>query len=141
MDIQAYNTSIIEEFRTGAGKVGGPFQGATLLLLTTKGARTGLSRTNPLAYLEDEGRYVVFASYAGAPTDPPWYHNLIAHPKVSVEMGTERFEAEAEVVTEPERTRLYDRIVTIMPGFADYQRKTSRVIPVIALRRMPKECQ
>jgi deazaflavin-dependent oxidoreductase (nitroreductase family) len=135
MDLKAYNQTIIEEFRANGGKVGGDFAGAQLLLLTTTGAKTGLVRTNPLAYLEDGGRYVIVASYAGAPTNPPWYYNLIANPHVSVEIGTQRFEAEAEVIEEPERSRLFRKMMTVMPGFADYQRKTARVIPVIALRR------
>ena len=106
MDIQALNKTIIEEFRANGGKVGGQFQGASLLLLTTTGAKSGLVRTNPLAYLADKDRYVIIASYAGSPTNPPWYHNLKANPKVTVEVGTQRFDARAEVVTEPARSQL-----------------------------------
>lgn len=135
MDLKAYNQAIIEEFRANGGKVGGDFAGNQLLLLTTTGAKTGLARTNPLACLEDGGRYIIVASYAGAPTNPPWYYNLVANPRVSVEVGTQRFDAEAEVVAEPERSRLFQKMITVMPGFAEYQRKTARVIPVVALRR------
>ena len=135
MDFQAYNKGIIEEFRANGGKVGGVFEGAKLLLLTTTGAKSGLSRTNPLVFLEDKGRYVIVASYAGAPTNPPWFYNLKANPQVIVEIGTERFTGEAEVLQEPERSRLYQKMVEVMPGFAEYQKKTTRVIPVIALRR------
>jgi len=135
MDLQAFNRAIIAEFRANQGRVGGDFAGAPLLLLTTIGAKTGHSRTNPLAYLEDGRRYVIIASYAGAPSHPPWYHNLLAHPDVEVEVGTERFAAQAEIVAEPERSALYQRMASMMPAFAEYARKTSRVIPVIALHR------
>src|SRR6266850_2105339 len=133
--VQDFNKKIIEEFRANQGKVGGQFADAPLLLLTTKGAKSGLSRTNPLAYLRDGDRYVVIASYAGAPTNPPWYYNLLANPKVRVEAGAESFDARAEVVKEPERSTLYQKMAAAMPVFSDYQRKTKRTIPVIALRR------
>jgi deazaflavin-dependent oxidoreductase (nitroreductase family) len=135
MDIQEFNNAIIEEFRANGGKVGGQFEGAPLLLLTTTGAKTGLSRTNPLVYLAVGDRQVIVASYAGAPTNPPWYHNLIANPDVGVEVGAERFDARAEVVDEPERSELYEKMVAVMPIFSEYQSKTTRTIPVIALRR------
>jgi deazaflavin-dependent oxidoreductase (nitroreductase family) len=135
MDMQDFNKQIIEEFRANGGKVGGQFQGAPLLLLTTTGAKTGKKRVNPLAYLADGDRYVIIASYAGAPSNPPWYHNLVANPDVTVEVGRERFDARAEVVAEPQRTQLYKKMAAIMPPFAEYERKTTRKIPVIALSR------
>jgi deazaflavin-dependent oxidoreductase (nitroreductase family) len=130
-----WNSKIIEEFRANGGKVGGPFAGGTLLLLTTTGAKSGKQRVNPLAYLPDGDRYVIFASKAGAPTNPDWYHNLVAHPQVKLEVGTEKFEATATEVTGEERDQLYARVVERMPGFGDYEKKTTRKIPVIALER------
>ena len=120
MDIQELNKAIIAEFRANGGNVGGQFKGAPLLLLTTKGAKTGKTRVNPLAYLADGGRHVIIASYAGADSNPPWYHNLIANPVVEVEVGKERFKARAEVVGEPERAKLYKKMTQAMPVFADY---------------------
>ena len=133
--IQDFNKKIIDEFRANQGKVGGQFNGMPLLLLTTKGAKSGVSRTNPLAYLRDGDRYVIIASYAGAPKNPPWYHNLVANPTVRVEVGGQSFDARAEVVKEPERSALYQRVEAAMPVFSEYKRKTQRSIPVIALRR------
>jgi len=133
--IQGFNKKIIDEFRANQGKVGGQFDGMPLLLLTTKGAKSGATRTNPLAYLRDGDRYVVIASYAGAPKNPPWYHNLVADPNVRVELGGQSFDARAEVVKEPERSALYQKVEAAMPVFSEYKRKTQRVIPVIALRR------
>src|SRR5687768_2200264 len=100
------NKAIIEEFRANQGKVGGYFAGKTLLLLHTTGAKSGQERVNPVAYIKDGDRYVVIASKGGAPTNPDWYYNLVANPTVSVEVGTDQFQAHAEVVPEPERTRL-----------------------------------
>jgi len=138
-DRNDWNRRIIEEFRTNAGKVGGPFEGRPLLLLTTTGARSGQRRTNPLAYLPDGDRKIIFASKAGAPTNPDWYHNLVAHPEVTVEVGDgskiETFEATATVITGEERDQLYAKQVQASPGFGDYEAKTSRVIPAIALER------
>jgi deazaflavin-dependent oxidoreductase (nitroreductase family) len=135
MDIRELNKSVIDEFRANGGKVGGAMAGVPLLLLTTVGAKSGQTRVNPLAYLEDGGRYVIIASYAGSPTNPPWYHNLLANPKVTVEVGRERFGADAQVLDEPERSRLYRTMASRLPTFDDYERKTQRRIPVIALRR------
>lgn len=134
--VQDFNKKIIDEFRANQGRVGGQFNGMPLLLLTTKGAKSGLSRTNPLAYLHDGDRYVIIASFAGAPKNPPWYHNLVAHPNVRVEVGGQSFDARAEVVKEPERSALYQKVEAKMPVFSEYKRKTQRSIPVIALRRM-----
>ena len=135
MDIKQMNAGIIDEFRANGGKVGGRFEGAPMLLLTTKGAKSGETRVNPLVYLEDAGRWVIIASYAGAPTNPPWYHNLIANPVVEVEVGKERFKARAEVLGEPERSTLYKKMAQAMPAFAEYEKKTTRTIPVIALKK------
>lgn len=130
------NKAIIEEFRANAGKVGGPFAGRTLLLLHTVGAKSGESRINPVAYTTDGDRLVIIASKGGAPTNPDWYYNVVANPLVTVEIGTETFQARAEIPAEPERTRLYDKMVAVMPGFAAYRERTTRVIPVVILKRV-----
>ncbi len=135
MDVQDFNKSIIDEFRANNGVVGGQFAGAPLLLLTSTGAKSGLSRVNPLAYLADKNRHIIFASYAGGPTNPPWYHNLLANPEVYVEVDSDSFRARAQIVSEPERTELFKKMANAMPAFAEYQTKTTRVIPVIALTR------
>ena len=135
MDIQDYNKQIIDEFRANGGMVGGQFANAQLLLLTTVGAKTGQARVNPLAYFNDGDRYLIVASYAGAPTNPPWFFNLVANVTVDVEVGSERFSATARVLAEPERTEQYAKIAAASAAFAEYARKTSRAIPVIALRR------
>ncbi len=127
------NQGIIDKFRANGGKVGGHFAGRTLLLLHTVGAKSGQERVNPVAYVKDGNRFVINASKGGAPSNPDWYYNLLAHPLVTVEVGTEQFRARAAVTSEPERTRLYDRMVEMMPGFAEYREKTTRVIPVITL--------
>lgn len=130
----AWDNDIIEEFRANHGRVGGPFAGYDLLLLTTRGAKTGRPHTKPVVYGRDGDRFVVVASKAGAPTDPDWYRNLCAHPGVTVEVGPARFEAAAEVVAPgPERDRLYRAMTEIMPLFADYARNAARVIPVVTL--------
>ena len=131
-----WNKMIIDEFRANGGKVGGQFTGATLLLLHTTGAKSRQERVNPVAYTKDGDRLVVIASKAGAPTNPDWYHNVVAHPDVTVEAGTETFQARATVAGEPERTRLYAQMAAVMPGFNEYQKKTERVIPVIVLTRV-----
>jgi deazaflavin-dependent oxidoreductase (nitroreductase family) len=131
-----WNQAIIDEFRANSGKVGGRFAGKTLLILHTIGAKSGQERINPTAYVRDGDRLVIIASKGGAPTNPNWYHNILAHPRVTVEVGTEKFQAQAEIADEPERTRLFNLMVGMMPGFADYQQKTTRVIPVIILTRI-----
>jgi deazaflavin-dependent oxidoreductase (nitroreductase family) len=131
-----WNKKIIEEFRANGGKVGGAFAGKSLLLLHTTGAKSQQQRVSPVAYITDGGRLAVIASKGGAPTHPDWYYNLVANPLVTVEVGTEQFQAHATIPAEPERRRLYDQMVTLMPGFADYERKTTRIIPVIVLTRM-----
>ena len=130
-----WNRKIIEEFRANKGKVGGPFEGAPLLLLTTTGAKSGQQRTTPLVYMPDGDRKIIFASKAGAPTNPDWYHNLVAHPQVTVEVGTETLNVTAVVITGEERDRLYAKQAAINPGFAEYETKTTRKIPVIALKQ------
>ena len=128
-----WNQATIDEFRANAGKVGGYFAGKTLLLLHTVGAKSGLERINPTAYVIDGDRIVIIASKGGAPTNPDWYYNILAHTLVTVEVGTDQFQASAAVASEPERSRLYSKMVAMMPGFAEYERKTTRVIPVIIL--------
>jgi deazaflavin-dependent oxidoreductase (nitroreductase family) len=130
-----WNNQVITEFHANEGKVGGPFKGAPLLLLTTMGAKSGKQYTAPLMYLPDGDRMLIFASKGGAPTNPDWYHNLLAHPQTTVEVGTETFNVKATVVTGEERDRLYAIQAKRYPGFADYQAKTTRKIPVIALER------
>ena len=134
-DPNEWNRAVIAEFRANGGKVGGQFAGAPLLLLHTIGARSGLSRINPLVYTTDGEQFVIIASKGGAPTNPDWYYNVLANPAVSVETGSEHFPAQATVPDEPERTRLFDQMATYMPGFAEYQRNTTRIIPVVVLTR------
>ena len=136
MDLQEMNRAIIKEFRANAGKVSGQFEGVPLLLLTTVGARSGLMRTNPLAYFADGDRYLIIASYAGAPVNPPWFYNLKANPEVEVEVGTERFKARAQEIDEPQRTEVYRKVAEAAPVFAEYQSNTTRTIPVIVLQRL-----
>lgn len=131
-----WNTKTIAEFRENGGKVGGRFEGAPMLLLHTKGAKSSLPRVNPLVYLPDGDRYVVFGSKGGSSTNPDWYRNLLAHPNVTIEVGTETIPVRAVVITGAEREELYARQVERRPAFGDYKRTTTRVIPVIALERV-----
>ena len=135
-DTNDWNAQIIEEFRTNGGKVGGNFDGAPLLLLHTIGAKTGQERVHPVMYLPVDDRYAVFASKAGAPEHPAWFHNLTAHPEVTVEMGKETFRARATVAQRAERDKLYAQQSKLYPGFAEYEAKTDRVIPVVLLDRV-----
>jgi len=128
-----FNAKVIDEFRANGGRVGGILEGAAVLLLHHQGAKSGRRYVNPLAYLADRGRYVIFASKAGAPTNPGWYHNLRAHPEVTIEVGTQTIEATASVAEGPERDRLYERQVLVAPQFAEYQAGTERQIPVVVL--------
>jgi deazaflavin-dependent oxidoreductase (nitroreductase family) len=130
-----WNETIIEEFRANDGKVGGPFEGASLLLITTTGRKTGLRHTTPAAYALDGERILLFASNAGASSDPAWYRNLVADPAVTIELGTTSFPATAVPVEGEERDRLYARQARLSPAFAAYQAKTSRTIPVVAVHR------
>ena len=134
-DMKEFNENLIAEYRANGGKVGGQFAQSPLMLLTTTGAKSGRAHTTPVVYTTDGDRLVIIASKAGAPTNPAWYHNLVAHPTATVELGTEKFDVDAEVTKGEERDRLYGHQAELMPAFADYQKKTTRVIPVIALKR------
>jgi len=128
------NQRIIDEFRANDGKVGGRFEDRTLLLLHTIGAKSGKERINPVAYTRDGEYYVIIASKGGAPDHPDWYYNLLARRVLKVEVGTETFQVIAKVAKEPERTRLFEKMVEAFPGFDDYRRRTDRVLPVIVLK-------
>ena len=132
-DRQDWNSNIIQEFRANEGKVGGPFDGAPLLLLHTTGARSGEERINPMMYLADGDRLVVFASKGGAPTNPDWYHNLVANPDLEIEVGTERRKVRARVAEGEEHDLLYAEQARRYPQFAKYQEGTDRTIPVVIL--------
>ena len=128
-----FNDQVIAEFRAHHGRVGGAFEGAPLLLLHSTGARSGEERVSPMMYLPDGERYLVFASKAGAPTNPDWYHNLLAHPEATIEVGDDTVAVRAEELPRAERDLRYAEQAALYPGFADYERKTDRVIPVLAL--------
>jgi deazaflavin-dependent oxidoreductase (nitroreductase family) len=134
--IDELNQSVIKEFRANQGKVGGPMEGMPILLLTMTGAKTGRALVRPLCYSRDGDRIVIIASYGGAPRNPPWYHNLIANPVVTVEVGPEKFKAKATQVYSAERDRLFEAQSKLMPFFTDYQNKTKRQIPVLTLTRI-----
>ena len=134
--VNDWNKQIIAEFRANGGKVGGPFEGATMLLLHHVGARSGTERVTPLVYFPDGDRMVIVASAAGAPKNPDWYHNIKASPRVEVEVGTDTVAVEAQELAGVERDEKWAEITAAAPGFAEYQTKTSRVIPVIALKRV-----
>jgi deazaflavin-dependent oxidoreductase (nitroreductase family) len=131
-----FNQRVIEEFRENGGKVGGMFEGSPMILLTTSGARSGLPRVAPLVYTTEGDEIVIIASKGGAPTNPDWFRNLVANSEVTVEIGTDRFPATARVTEGEERQRLFDQQAALMPGFADYQRNTTREIPVVVLSRL-----
>ena len=128
-----WNSKIIEEFRANGGKVGGNFTGAPILLLHTTGAKTGLERVHPMMYRKVDGGYAVFASKAGAPTNPDWYHNLVANPHVRAEIGSATVALTARVADHAERERIWGAQKADYPGFADYEQKTTRQIPVVIL--------
>ena len=134
-EVNDFNQKIVDEFRSNAGRVGGPFEGAPMLLLHTTGAKSGAERVNPMMYLDFEGRRFVFASKAGAPSNPDWYRNLVANPDVSVEVGDETYPATAKAVEGEERDRIYAEQARRYNGFAEYQEKTDRVIPVVEVVR------
>ena len=138
-DMNAFQRQVIEEFRANQGKVGGMFEGYTLALLTTVGARTGKRRTNPLAYMDIDGQPVVVASAMGADKNPDWLHNIRKNPNVTVETGTETYEAIAAVPTGRERDELFAKVTALDSGFAEYQEKTSRTIPVVTLTRIDSQ--
>lgn len=138
----SFNDSIIEEFRANSGKVGGPFQGGDLLLLTTTGAKSGQERTVPLGYVRDGDLLLVIGSAGGADHHPAWYQNLLAHPMVRVEVGTEVFGAVAVPAEGARRDQLFEQVVRVLPGYGDYQAGTDRTIPVVGLKRsQPEEGQ
>jgi len=128
---------IIEEFRTNGGKVGGQFEGALLLLLHSTGAKTGRERVSPVMYQALDDGWAVFASKAGAPTNPDWFHNLVGHPDATIEGGTDTVEVAARVAADDERDRIWSKQKADYPGFADYESKTDRTIPVVVLTRRP----
>jgi len=130
-----WNAKIIEEFRANQGKVGGQFEGAPLLLIHTRGAKTGQERVNPVMYQADGDRLAVFASKGGAPTNPDWYKNLVANSRARVEVGTETYDVIARVAEGEERERIWKIQKLRYPGFADYERRTDRQIPVVILER------
>ena len=134
-EVKSFNENLIDEFRANGGKVSGMFAGAPLLLLTSTGAKSGQPRVAPLAYTTDNGSLVIIASKGGAPTNPDWFHNILANPEVTVELGAESFPARATVAA-AERDRLYDQMAAQMPGFAEYQKNTTRRIPVVVLERI-----
>jgi len=133
--LDAFNSRIVEEFRANQGKVGGPFEGVTLLLLTTIGAKSGEPRLNPLATFTVDGKSIVIGSKAGSDTNPAWVHNLRANPRAHVETGVEGYDATAHELPADERDAVFAKVVAMAPGFGDYQAKTTRVIPVFELRR------
>jgi deazaflavin-dependent oxidoreductase (nitroreductase family) len=133
--MQDYNNSIIKEFRENEGKVGGTFADAPMILITHTGAKSGTQRTNPLVYAKDGDRYLVFGSKGGSTKHPHWYLNLVANPNATVEIGTEKFDVVAKVLTGEERDRLFEKQAKIMPQFAEYQSRAGRTIPIVALKR------
>ena len=134
--VDELNQGVIREFRANQGRVGGQMEGMPLLILTMTGAKTGRTLIRPLCYSRDGDRLVIIASYGGSPLNPPWYHNLIANPEVTVEVGTEKFKAKTALTSGAERQRLFDAQARLMPFFNDYQKKTRRPIPVLTLTRI-----
>lgn len=133
--VNDFNEKIIEEFRANDGKVGGLFANANLLLLHTTGAKSGQPRVSPLAYFRIDGKLIIIGSFAGAPVSPAWVHNLRANPQARVEVGTDAFDVTAHELPADERDALFDKVTAAAPGFAEYQAKTSRVIPLFELHR------
>jgi deazaflavin-dependent oxidoreductase (nitroreductase family) len=135
--INAFNKGLIDEFRANCGKVvTGQFAGADLLLLSTTGARSGQTRVSPLAYFRIDGKLIIIGSFAGAPVNPAWVHNLRANPRARVEVGTDAFDVTARELPAAERDALFEKVAAAAPGFADYQSKTDRVIPLVELQRV-----
>jgi deazaflavin-dependent oxidoreductase (nitroreductase family) len=135
MDRNEFNKQVISDFRANGGKVGGPFEGAPMLLLHHKGAKSGTERVAPLVYRAEGDHWVIFASKAGAPTNPDWYHNVMANPATTIEVGTEKVPVMATEAQGDERSRIWDAQKVAMPQFADYETKTERTIPVVMLHR------
>ena len=134
--IDKLNQAVVKEFRANQGKVGGAMEGMPIVLLTMTGAKTGRTLIRPLCYSRDGDRIVIIASYGGAPKNPPWYHNLVKNPVVTVEVGAEKYKARAAQVSGAERDRLFAAQAKLMPFFNDYQAKTKRSIPVLTLTRI-----
>ena len=130
-----FNKKIIDEFHANAGVVGAPFAGMKMILITTKGAKTGQVTTTPLVYSKDGERLVIIASMGGAPKSPAWYHNLVANPEIEVEVGTEKFTVVASEAKGAERDSLFAKQAAVMPVFAEYEKKTTRKIPLMLLTR------
>ena len=135
IDFDAMNRQVITEFRENGGKAGGIFEGKPLVLVHHTGAKSGKQRIAPLVPLFDDGRIYIFASKGGSDTNPDWYHNLVANPETVIEVGSETVPATVRVLTGAERDAIYDKQCAVEPQFAEYQRKTSRVIPVLELQR------
>jgi deazaflavin-dependent oxidoreductase (nitroreductase family) len=133
MDFIAFNVPIIEEFRANAGVVGGMFAGMPMVLVHNVGAKSGKANIAPLAYARDGDNYVIFASKGGAPENPAWFHNLVANPDTTIEVGTDTFKVRARVATGDERERIWTKQKNDMPQFAGYEQATTRVIPVVVL--------
>ncbi len=133
--MKEFNSNLVEEFRANGGKVGGQFAGADLLLLTTKGAKSGQPRLAPLAYFTVDGKMIIIGSKAGADTNPDWVHNLRANPQARIGVGTNAYDVTARELPRAERDELFDKVVAAAPGFGDYQSKTPRVIPLFELTR------
>ena len=133
--MKAFNKNIVDEFRANGGKVGGPFEGATLLLLTTTGAKSGQPRLAPLAYLTIDDKMIIVGSKAGADTNPDWVHNVRANPRAHVEVGADAYDVTVRELPSEERDATYPKVVELAPGFGEYQAKTSRVIPLFELQR------
>jgi deazaflavin-dependent oxidoreductase (nitroreductase family) len=134
--MKAFNKNIVDEFRANGGKVGGPFEGATLLLLTTTGAKSGQPRLAPLAYLTIDQKMIIVGSKAGADTNPDWVHNVRANPRAHIEVGTDAYDVTVRELPSEERDATYPKVVELAPGFGEYQAKTSRVIPLFELQRV-----
>jgi deazaflavin-dependent oxidoreductase (nitroreductase family) len=135
-ETRAFHARRVAEFRANGGKLGAPFADVPLLVLTTTGARSGEARSTPVTYSTDGERLIIVAANGGAPANPDWYHNLIAHPQVTVEVGTATFQARAAVAAEPERTRLFNQHAARRPNFVEFQRQAVRQLPVIVLERV-----
>jgi deazaflavin-dependent oxidoreductase (nitroreductase family) len=136
--MREFNKNLIDEFRGNGGKVAGPFADADLLLLTTTGAKSGQPRLAPLAYFTIDGKMIIIGSKAGADTNPDWVHNLRANPEAHIEVGTDAYDVTSRELPRAERDELFDKVVAAAPGFAEYQSKTSRIIPLFELTRVER---
>jgi deazaflavin-dependent oxidoreductase (nitroreductase family) len=134
-ELDDWNARVVDEFRANGGKVGGQFEGAHMILVHNFGAKSGTERVSPMVYFPDGDRFLIVASAAGSPKNPDWYHNLKARPEVTVEVGTETIPVVVEELPPAERDEKWAEITAVAPGFAEYQKKTSRTIPVLALTR------